>query len=283
MGGSHLAGTLLQSMDEKIFIHHDYDTPRLPSEILEKSIFVLVSYSGNTEEVLHTFQALQSTSYPVAAITTGGELLKLAQVNEVPHIVLPNTGIQPRAALGYQLRAITHLLKHPTYDILGTLTSQEALSFEAQGANLAEQCLNKTPLICSSGENRGLAYYWKITLNETGKVPAFFNTFPECNHNELSGFNTGTNFNTPGSYHAIYLVDDTDHARIQKRMHISQQVLEEKDVTSSTLKLTGSSKIEKLLTACHIAQWCALHIAEQTQADPEAVPLIETFKRKLND
>ena len=46
----------------------------------------------------------------VAVISTGGKLLEVAEKRSIPYIKLPDTGIEPRMALGFMVRAILKLL-----------------------------------------------------------------------------------------------------------------------------------------------------------------------------
>src|SRR5579872_1870463 len=72
-----------------------------------------MSYSGNTEEVLSVLnQALKidSSNRPsIVAVASGGNLLEIAEANELPMITLPG-GYQPRMTFGYQLRALVEIL-----------------------------------------------------------------------------------------------------------------------------------------------------------------------------
>jgi glucose/mannose-6-phosphate isomerase len=60
--------------------------------------------------------------------------------------------------------------------------------YEKDGKTLAQRMKNHIPVIYSSNNNLSIIYNWKIKLNETGKIPAFFNVLPELNHNEMTGF-----------------------------------------------------------------------------------------------
>src|SRR3989344_989009 len=73
MGGSALAPDLLRASNPEldILIHRDYGLPDLPDKILQNSLIVLNSYSGNTEEVLDAFQLALSKNLTVAVVSIG--------------------------------------------------------------------------------------------------------------------------------------------------------------------------------------------------------------------
>ncbi|MEK7076426.1 MAG: hypothetical protein AAB941_02090, partial [Patescibacteria group bacterium] len=86
MGGSALAPDLLRVSNPEldILIHRDYGLPDLPDNVLQNSLIILNSYSGNTEEVLDAFKLALSKNLPIAAVSIGGKLLELARQNSIP-------------------------------------------------------------------------------------------------------------------------------------------------------------------------------------------------------
>ena len=57
MGGSHLAGDLIQAWNPKIniVVSSDYGLESIPDEVLQNSLIIASSYSGNTEEAISVF------------------------------------------------------------------------------------------------------------------------------------------------------------------------------------------------------------------------------------
>src|SRR3989344_2150951 len=108
MGGSHLAGDLLQvaypEMD--IVIHRNYGLPSLTQERWKKALVIAISYSGNTEETISAYLEAVEKKLPVISLAVGGKLIELAKKNETPYIQMPNASIQPRSALGYSMKAM---------------------------------------------------------------------------------------------------------------------------------------------------------------------------------
>ena len=104
MGGSHLAADILQSIEPKIdlAIRRDYGLP----ERTDGATVVVSSYSGNTEEALDAYEQVRQHGLPMLAIAVGGKLIEQALRDNVPYIQLPDTGIQPRSALGFSFLAL---------------------------------------------------------------------------------------------------------------------------------------------------------------------------------
>lgn len=288
MGGSHLPGGLIKTFDPLIdlYIHSDYGLPKLPEYFLKESLVILSSYSGNTEEVLEAGKQALKENLSMAVMTTGGELLKFAELNNLPHIIFPEASIQPRAAIGYTTIGLAALIGCDDI-LLGLHEAKVPDGLEGIGTTISTALANKVPLIYSSRENIAVAYNWKIKLNETGKVPAFYNVFSELNHNELEGFDATVAFAPVlNNFHIIFLTDSGDHPQIQKRMQVMKKILDSRWVATSEFSLqdTGSAELtiyEKLFRALLVADFVAIGLAHQYGSNPEQVPLIEDFKMQI--
>jgi glucose/mannose-6-phosphate isomerase len=281
MGGSHLAAGILKMWKPgiEVYVHKSYDLPPFDESFLEESLCIASSYSGNTEEVLSFAEEALERGLPLAVIATGGALLALAQKHHLPYIQLPNDGVQPRCALGYSLIALATLTNEPgcVSDMHRLGETFRAVTYRTHGETLAEELGSKIPVIYSSLDTMPVAYNWKIKCNETGKIPAFYNIFPELNHNEMQGYDA-----VQAPVHFIVLRDANDHPRIQKRMEVLSDMLRERGYGVSVVVLEGPTVLEKVFASLATADWMALAIAERGGQEPAAVPMIEAFKKRLN-
>ena len=271
MGGSALAGDLLG-----IRVWRNYNLPEVGGDTL----IIASSYSGNTEETIDAFKTALSKKLPVAAITTGGKLLEIASQDKIPYIRLPNTGIQPRMSTGFMLRALSKLIwLEKVYKEIGQLPKLiDISSAERQGKELSQNLRGKIPIIYSSNKNFALSYNWKIKFNETAKIPAFCNAFPELNHNEMTGFDTKRDAN---NFSFIFLEDLDDDQRILKRMRITKKLLEDRKFNVSCFRLHGTSVWHKTFQNLLIADWTAYYLAKYYGTDPAEVPMVEEFKQLI--
>lgn len=285
MGGSGLVGGILRIIQPElnVHMHHEYGLPMFIRR-KDEHLFIAVSYSGNTEETIDFFEAALKGGYPTAAVSVGGKLLEVAKEHSVPYVALPDTGIQPRMALGFALRAVLKLIgANKLLEESGALASVlEPLRYENTGKELAETMRGKVPIIYTSRSNQAIAYNWKIKFNETGKVPAFYNTFPELNHNEMAGFDVNDRTKMLSErMHFIFITDEADHPRIRKRMEITREEYARRSLPVATLALEGATKLQKIFRSLLIADWASYYTAEIYRNEPEAVRIIEDFKKQL--
>jgi glucose/mannose-6-phosphate isomerase len=289
MGGSHLAADLLKTWNPSLnlVVHHDYGLPELADD-LNNYLIIISSYSGNTEEAIDGFNQTIEKNLPVACIAVGGKLLELAQKHKKPYIKMPDTGIEPRAALGFSTVSLLKMMRQEqalaevknTADII----EKEMERAEKEGKALAEKFKNHTPIIYSSTKNGPVAYNWKIRFNETGKIPAFYNTVPELCHNEMVGFDGGEKTKKLlENFYFIFLEDKTDHPRVLLRADIMKEIFQEKGFPCETLKLEGKNIWEKIFSSLLVADWTAFHTAQLYGLKSREVEIINRFKKTIKE
>lgn len=286
MGGSHLSADILQMAypDANIIAHENYGLPMMSESILNDSMLIANSYSGNTEETIDAFEKAIEKKIPVAVIATGGKLLERAKKEGIAYIQMPATGIQPRMALGFHIRALLKLVgKEEAFQETATLLKTlDVTDAEKKGKTLAEKLQGKIPVIYSSAENRAIAYNWKIKFNETGKIPAFYNVFPELNHNEMASFDIQESTKKMGEmFHFIFLTDSSDHPRIQRRMEVCKKLYEDRELPVGVQHLEGKNIWEKIFNSLLIADWASFYTATHYGLESEQVSMVEEFKKMI--
>lgn len=286
MGGSGIAAQLLPRLDPTLSIvaHRDYGLPLFPKRELRERLIILSSYSGNTEEVLDAFREARRRKLRMVAIGVGGALIAAARRARIPYILLPRSGIQPRMALGFSLRA--HLAAMGATAALRRTSALRytlrADRYEDAGRKLAEELKGQVPLIYASEQNRGIAYIWKIKLNETAKIPAFSNRFPELNHNEMTGFDVSAGTERLAKpFHALIIHDPADHPRNRRRMAVLETLYRKRGIPVIMIPLAQGDPYRAIFGNILLADWTAYYLAEQYGTDPEHVPMVEEFKRLI--
>ncbi len=285
MGGSHLAADILTTLSPvpDVIIHSDYGLPEIAFEELQQRLIIASSYSGNTEEVIDGFLKALDQKLACAVVSVGGRLTEIAREHGVPYVQIPDTGIQPRSALGFNLRALLKIMrKEEILRLTDSLSALRPLAFEEAGKTLAIKLKDFVPVIYSSTKNKSIAYNWKIKFNETGKIPAFFNILPELNHNEMTGFDTQpATKKLSEKFFCILLKDKKDHPQIQKRMEVLEQLYGQRGLTVGSLELTGETPLEKVFASLLLADWAAFYTAKQYGVESEKVPMVEEFKKLI--
>ncbi len=278
MGGSRLAADILNMLKPEldIHVHSDYDLPMLDVETLKDSLIIANSYSGNTAEVISGAKMAMGQGFNLVIIASAGELLAMASQNQIPHIALPQTDFPPRMMLGHDLLAMAGFIGFDSSE-LGVCQNIDASALKNTGAQIASRISSFIPLIYTSERLNGLGYIWKIILNETAKMPAFHNRFPEADHNEIAGFAK----DWVGKFYGIFLRDESD-SHTDERMDLTAELFKTHGITVEMIPLTGVSLAEKIISSIILAHWTALELATTNNIDPTAVKEIEDFKKQLH-
>ena len=288
MGGSALPGDILVTLRPlDVFSYKSYC---LPPQARNESLIICISYSGDTEETLSSFNEAFSRKLSVISITTGGKLAELSKKYGIPLAKIPGSKIPPRLALGEMFAALVQVLVN--HNILGPEISEEVLKvgtflktggFENQGKKLAEKIFQKIPIIYASRRFREIGWIWKNSLNETAKVLASCNYFPELNHNETVGFWQINEMQISNEkLYVVILRDPEDsHPRILKQMKIAKDLIEEEGIKVEFIDMKGKTMLEKIFSTVILGFWAAYWLALEYKVDPTPVKTIEEFKRRL--
>lgn len=286
MGGSALAAEILKTGRSEIdlVIHKDYGLPLINSREPVNRLIILISYSGNTEEVISAFHEALDKKLLFVVIAAGGQLIELAKQNSIPFVRIPDVGIQPRMAVGFLLKALMKVIG----DIAGLeeIKKLELIldvgSCDADGKALADNLRDEVPIIYASRRNESIARNWKIKFNETGKIPAFYNIFPELNHNEMTGFDVIPSTRALSApFHFIFLKDSSDGERILKRMDVCERLYKDRGLSTSVVQVVGADRWSGIFSSLLKADWTAYYLARHYGADPEQVPMVEEFKKLI--
>lgn len=286
MGGSHLAADILKCWlpDFNISVWRDYGLPPMSAAERKKTLLIAVSYSGNTEETISAFETARKRKVTITVTASGGKLIALAKKYRLPYVEMPKWGLQPRLAIGLMAKSILKIagMEEEFKEISKLAGIFSAARFEKAGKNLAGKLRGFVPVIYASGRNFAIAQNWKIKFNETGKIPAFCNVFPELNHNEMTGFDSKKNTkNLSKNFRFILLKDDEDGPRVLKRMKILEKLYGRRGLKTEAVNISGKSRLLRIFSSLSLADWTSYYTAGNYGVEPEAVPMVEEFKKLI--
>lgn len=291
MGGSALPVNLLQayinSKEAKpldIFINRYYSLP--PQAKLPNSLNFISSYSGTTEEVISSLEEVHSLNLPFVGFSSGGNVEELSKKYGMPHVKLPipYPNYQPRMGTGYFFGAMFQVLVNQglVQDTSGDLISHAENfhdlmgRYEEKGKELSRKLKGKTPVVYASSPFALTAMVWKIKLNENAKTPAFYNFFPELNHNEMVGFT-----NPQAKFFIIMIRDKNDNPRNLKRYEVTAKLLADKGIESEIIEMDGDDVFSKMFLSITLADWTSYYLALEYGQDPTPVAMVEELKKIL--
>ncbi len=286
LGGSGIGGTILSeliadSCSIPILVNKDYF---LPAFVNEKTLVIISSYSGNTEETLSAMQIAISKRAQIVCITSGGKVLELAKQHQYDFIEIPG-GQPPRACIGYSLVQLIKVLVAKGFanaslfnDLEKSiqLLDTENASIKAEAEKIAKKLHDKIAVLYSLGTCEGAIVRFRQQINENSKMLCWHHTFPEMNHNELVGWTSKNDSLVVVTFHTSF-----DYDRTKKRYDVCRPIFEK--YTSDVIDITakGNSKLEQFLYLINIGDWISCYIADLRGIDPVEVNVIDHLKKEL--
>jgi glucose/mannose-6-phosphate isomerase len=297
MGGSAIGGDLVRSLFSSqkkpiIFVSREYD---LPAFVDDRTLVIASSYSGNTEETLSAFSQALKTNCKKLAMTTGGELKTLAENAGVPVFVIDYKG-QPRAALGYGFMSLIAFLQKLSFveDQTGQVEAMikylenmlgELKETTPTGSNRAKQLAaklhGKVAAIYGAGIISEVAHRWKTQINENSKAWAFYEIFPELNHNAVVGYQFPREL--ASSIYVVMLRSPSLHPRILIRYQITDELLKQSGISHEVIDSRGKDKLSQMMGLIFLGDWVSYYLAMLNEIDPTPVKIIEYLKKRLSE
>jgi len=298
LGGSAIGGDLLKDWSKNqltvpIEVSREYSLPKYAGK---KTLAVICSYSGDTEETLSSYLDALKQKCMIFCISSGGALIKYAKKHKVPFLQVPS-GMPPRAALPYMLVPQLVLLqkvglvKGVKEELDETTTLLEKISQEngpltPTGDNFAKTVAthvgDTAPVIYGFGFFRGVAQRFKQQFNENSKSAAKWEFFPELNHNEIVGWEGR---GEQCKYFSVIFIRDIENEPIEisSRIDITEQIMEQKGLITFDLKVQGKSILARMLSTILVGDFASVYLAVLRGADPTPVKTINLLKGALQE
>jgi glucose/mannose-6-phosphate isomerase len=294
MGGSAVSGDVVRSVFlERLSLPVEVNrSPVLPKHCGSHTLVVCSSYSGNTAETLAAFRSALERGCRVLVVTSGGAIAEEASGHGVAVVSVP-PGYQPRAALGHLGFASLGALE--TMGILPPLASDvdEAVAEvtavigamgpdvpteENPAKTLATRIGDRCPVIWGAdGIGSVAAARWKTQMNENGKLPAFWSSMSELDHNEVVGWTAPYG----GRFLVVGLRHDGEHPQLPPRFPLSYDIVRAAGGEVEEVQARGTSALARLMSLIMVGDLTSVYLAIGRGVDPTPVPVIERLKAAL--
>ena len=295
MGGSAIGGEIIRRLalaetNVPVWIHRDYG---LPPSVDAGSLVIASSYSGNTEETLSAFTETLKSPAKKLVLTTGGKLKYLADKEGIPvfiidyqappraafpHSFIPLVGIFQRLGLigdkSVDLREAMQILNKLSEDFAETtpLASNPA-------KQLAAKLWGRIVIIYGAGILSEVAQRWKAQLNENSKTWAFFELFPELNHNAVVGYEFPSK--AKEGIFVLLLRSSSLHPRNLIRYEATAKLLAKAGVTYEFLEAAGKTPLAQVMSLVLFGDYLSFYLAMLNKVDPTPVASIDFVKKYL--
>ena len=281
IGGAIVEGILSQSSKIPVLSCADYS---IPGWVCESTLVVACSYSGNTEETIEAVKIASERGAKISVVTSGGVLSEMAKEKDWPIVTMPG-GHPPRSQFGRGFTGLTWTLKQFSVfseKMYSDLESSPAFlntmveTIIEQAGSLADLVENKIIMIYSDTSTGGIATRMRQQLNENSKLLVNTHVLPEMNHNELVGWDSGTE-----KHVAIIIRTPEDNIRSRFRMDFCSDIFRELEADVIMIDAIGENQMQRLMYLNQLSDWLSLLLAERSGTCPVDIKNIIRLKSAL--
>ena len=146
---------------------------------------------------------------------------------------------------------------------------------------LARKIGRTIPIVYGSGGLGGVAALrWKQSVNENAKAPAFWNEYPELDHNEVCGWGQHGDV-TRQVFTLVELRHGLEHPRLERRAVATRELIEEALSQVLTVDAEGEGRLAQLLDLIHLGDWTSYYLALDNDVDPGPIDAIMQLKAAI--
>jgi len=283
LGGSGIGGRIVKSL-----FAHEMPIPvetiadyTLPAYVNEKSLVILASYSGNTEETLTMYDKVKKRGSKMLTLSTGGKLKELA-LADGQYFLQVEAGFQPRMALGFSLtlliKIFAELIERDIQAELKHLveTFATSASFEQSAQDIFEAIKSKTKskfVVLTDGPMESVGIRFAQQVQENAKHECFQHVLPEMNHNVIESY-----YGTLDT--VFFLIDSLQNDRVSSRFEFIGNLLSVENHKVVNLTMDNFS-IQSVYEMIYLLDWVSIYVADHRKVDSLNVPNIASLKAFL--
>jgi glucose/mannose-6-phosphate isomerase len=284
LGGSGIAGRIVKN-----YFMHSFPLPVevvsdyvLPAYTGPRTLAIMCSYSGNTEETLAMYEFARSRGAGILCIATGGKLHELAERDGIK-FYRAESGFQPRMALGYSLtyllQIFSELLGRNMRPEIGAAAQslRDTDPFIAEARRITQQIVPHFPrklILISDYFSNPIGLRFCQQIQENTKAEAFLHELPESNHNVIESYY--------GKLDSIFIILNAHtHIRTGLRFSFLQDLLSREGNMVLEMSLDKDS-LTDILQKSYILDWVSLLLAEHKNVNSSDIRNINALKDFLS-
>jgi glucose/mannose-6-phosphate isomerase len=265
----------------------------LPPFVDRNTLLIASSYSGNTEETLSAFTASLKTPAKKLAITAGGRLKKLAEKEGIPVFVIDYRA-PPRAAFPHSFVPLVGIFQK-----LGLLDDKSADLKQALKIlnKLAGDFVETRPLASNPAKQLAARLWghlaviyggeilsevgrrWKTQLNENSKAWAFFELFPELNHNAVAGYDFPPE--VKDRVFVVLLHSALFSPRSRFHYEATAKLLVKSGISHEVVGAVGETALAQVMSLVLFGDYVSLYLAMLNEIDPTPLAAVDFVKGYL--
>lgn len=288
MGGSGAAGEFVDALvrRESALRYESLHSPELPAGVGPRTRVILLSYSGETWEVLRAWEEAKRRGARCIVLTSGGELRKRAEKADDPLLLLPSA-LPPRTAIGFTFGGLLGFLdgcfpqslEDRVAHAVTALASYHARVEGPRGSasRIMERIGDRMPIVYGEPALAAVTRRWADSFEENAKRLAAFDAIPDALHSALVGWG-----GTPRAFArrlSAILVDWAGSSpAVRRASGFLGRAIERTGARVVRASLPAEELLEALLEGIMLGDFVSLAAAERSSTDPLPVEAIDRYR-----
>ena len=118
-----------------------------------------------------------------------------------------------------------------------------------------------------------------LPISENAKIFADYKVIPEINHHLMEGLQ----FPRTNPLHHVFLFINSElyRERIQKRMRLTQEVVEQNEIETIHIDLTSDTKLTQVFELITLMAYTGFYLSILEGLNPSPIPFVDSFKEAL--
>jgi glucose/mannose-6-phosphate isomerase len=287
MGGSGAIGDIFSAILSKTNIHVDVVKGYLlPQTVNSKSLTVITSVSGNTEESLIILKHAMKSSSKIIAFSGGGKMEKFCFENKITHKKIEMKH-SPRASFPAFLFGIIKILQPflliNNEDVENAIKKLSIQNKKISSVNLTKEnsaislakWIDKSPLIYYPWGLEPVAIRFKNSLQENSKIHASAEDIIEACHNGIVSWKKETEFKP------ILIQGKDDYIKTKERWKIIEEFFDQKEIEYYKIESDYGNILSKLINMIYFCDYVSIYKSVLDKINPSPVDAIDFVKNRL--
>ncbi len=287
MGGSGALGDVFSAILSKTDIHvcvvKGY---HLPKTVDSKTLVVIISISGNTDETLSILKSAQKQNCKLIGFSSGGLMEEFCKKQEIEYRKIEQFH-SPRASFTSFLFSILNVLS-PIFpikkeDVLESIKFLELIQNEISSNNLNKmnpalnlaEWIKEIPLIYYPWGLQSAAIRFKNSLQENSKLHVIVEDVVESSHNGIVAWEKKS------SVQPIFIRGLEDHIKTKEKFQILSEYFEKKKIQYKEIFSVDGNILSKIICLVYLLDYCSIYKAVLEGVDPSPVESIDFMKKKI--
>jgi glucose/mannose-6-phosphate isomerase len=161
--------------------------------------------------------------------------------------------------------------------------SEDLIETNPIASNPAKQLANKlhghVAVIYGADMLSEVARRWKGEFNENSKAWAFFENFPELNHNAVVGYEFPAE--VKDRIIVFMLRSPSLHPQILLRYEVTAKLLAKSGITCKCVEASGRSALAQMLSLVLLGDYASFYLSMLNEVDPTSTDAINFVKQSL--